>query len=174
MTAALIRDAVADDGEAVAAIYAHHVLNSVGSYDMVPPDGIVMRAKIIEIQTAGWPFLIIMSGDMVAGYAYATQIRPRPAYAHTAEDSIYIDPRHTGRGLGKQLLATLLVRTSAAGFHEMIAVIGGAEPGSVVLPDSVAFHASLGFRQAGRLTGVGFKFGRWLDNIYMQRSLEDL
>lgn len=174
MTAALIRDAVAADGEAVAAIYAHHVLNGVASYDVVPPNGAAMQAKIIEIQAAGWPFLIITSDDLVAGYAYATQIRPRPAYAHTAEDSIYIDPRHTGRGLGKQLLVALLTRSSAAGFHEIIAVIGGAEPGSALLPASVAFHASLGFRQAGRLTRVGFKFGRWLDNIYMQRSLEGL
>ncbi len=164
----VIRNADPGDSEAVAAIYAHHVLNSVATYDTVPPDGAAMVAKIIEVQAAGWPFLIVEIGNGVAGYAYATQIRPRAAYVHTAEDSIYIDQRHIGRGLGKQLLAALLPRAAAAGFHEMIAVIGGAEPGSVAL------HTSLGFREAGRLTGVGFKFGRWLDNVYMQRSLRDL
>lgn len=173
MTTPTIRDAVPDDCATVAAIYAHHVLTGVASYDTVPPDTEAMRAKIIDIQAAGWPFLIIELESHVAGFAYATQIRPRPAYVHTAEDSIYIDHRSTGRGLGKPLLAALLTRTAACGFRVMIAVIGGAEPGAAD-PHSVALHTALGFRKAGRLAGVGFKFGRRLDNIYMQRSLEDL
>lgn len=162
---ATVRDATAADAESIATIYRHHVLNSVATYDTEPPSTDSMRIKAAEVQAAGWPFLVIERDGEVAGYAYTTQIRPRPAYRYTAEDSIYIDHRHVGQRLGHQLLATLIERTAAAGFHQMIAVIGGAEPASVGL------HGSLGFREVGRLSGVGFKFGRWLDNVYMQRAL---
>ena len=173
MTASMVRDAVPDDCAVIAAIYAHHVLHGVASYETVPPDAGAMRIRICDVLNAGWPFLIIEAEGRVAGFAYATQIRPRPAYVHTAEDSIYIDHRSVGQGLGRILLAALLDRTAACGFREMVAVIGGAEP-NFADPPSVALHMALGFRKAGRLTGVGFKFGRRLDNIYMQRSLENL
>lgn len=160
-----IREATAADAEAVAAIYAHHVLNGVATYDTEPPLPAAMRDKIDAVQSQGWPYLVLEADGEVAAFAYATQIRERPAYRYTAEDSIYVRHDLVGRGYGAALLRALLDRSAASGFREMIAVVGGAEPASVAL------HAALGFREAGRLTGVGFKFGRWLDNVYMQRSL---
>ena len=160
-----VRDAAAADADAIAAIYAHHVLHGTATFDTVPPEAAAMAAKVAEVQGAGWPFLVIEQGGEVAGYAYATQIRPRPAYAHTAEDSIYIRHDCVGRGLGATLLHALLDRAAAAGFEQMVAVIGGADPASITL------HSRAGFREAGRLVGVGRKFGRVLDTFYMQRSL---
>lgn len=160
-----IREATAADAEAIAAIYAHHVLNGVATYDTEPPLPASMRDKIDAVQSHGWPYLVLEADGEVAAFAYATQIRERPAYRYTAEDSIYVRHDLVGRGYGAALLRALLDRSAASGFREMIAVVGGAEPASVAL------HAALGFREAGRLTGVGFKLGRWLDNVYMQRSL---
>ena len=161
----MIRDAVPADADAVAAIYAHHVLNGVATYDTEPLAPAAMQGKIAAVQDAGWPFLIAEAGGTVAGYAYATQMRDRPAYRFTAEDSIYVRHDLTGAGHGRVLLTALIDRAAAAGFRQMIAVIGGAEPASVAL------HAAHGFHEAGRLSGVGFKFGRWLDSIYMQRAI---
>jgi phosphinothricin acetyltransferase len=104
----------------------------------------------------------------VVGYAYATQFRDRAAYRFTAEDSIYVDARRTRMGIGKLLLGALLERSAAQGFRTIVAVIGGAEPASIAL------HAGLGFVEVGRLRGVGFKFDRWLDSLYMQRDLADI
>jgi len=101
------------------------------------------------------------------GYAYVTQFRDRAAYRFTAEDSIYVHPEWTGRGVGKALLAALLDRSAACGFKTVVAVIGGAEPASI------AVHAALGFREAGRLERVGWKKERWLDSVYMQRDLSE-
>ena len=101
----------------------------------------------------------------LAGYAYVTQFRDRAAYRYTAEDSVYVDPQMTGRGIGKVLLQALLERSAAYGFKTIIAVIGGAEPASIAL------HAACGFREAGRLRAVGWKHERWLDSVYMQREL---
>ena len=161
----MIRDAGAADAPALAAIYAHHVLHGIASYDTEPPSAATMRDKLEAVQAAGWPWLVIEQGGAVAGYAYATQIRDRAAYRHTAEDSIYIDVGHLRQGLGKALLAALIDRCTAAGFRQLIAVIGGAEP------TSIALHAALGFREVGRLQSVGYRFDRWLDNVYMQRAL---
>ena len=114
---------------------------------------------------ADWPYLVAEEDGEVAGYAYATQIRPRAAYRFTAEDSIYVHPDHLRRGVGRALLEALMQRSAECGFRTMIAVVGGAEPASVAL------HEALGFREVGRLKGVGFKFGRWLDSVYLQRDL---
>lgn len=124
-----------------------------------------MAAKIEECRLHGWPFLVAEIGDEVVGYAYATQFRDRPAYASTCENSIYISPGLVGQGVGKLLLNALIAEATEAGFRQMIAVIGGAEPASVAL------HARAGFTEAGRMRSVGRKFGRWLDTLYMQRSL---
>jgi L-amino acid N-acyltransferase YncA len=164
-TELLIRDAHVSDAAAVQAIYAHHVLNGTASYDFEPPPVEHMEAKIRGIAEAGWPFLVAEKQQRVAGYAYATQFRDREGYRFTCENSIYVDPDATGRGIGKRLLRTLLDRSAACGFRQMIAVIGGAEPASI------AVHASCGFREVGRLHEVGWKKDRWLDNVYMQREL---
>ena len=162
----LIRDVKETDAGAIAAIYAHHVLNGTASYDIDPPPVEFHRDKIRRVATEGWPFLVAELDGLVAGYAYVTQFRDRAAYRFTAEDSIYVRPGLTGRGVGKALIAALLDRSAAYGFKTIIAVIGGAEPASI------AVHAALGFEEVGRLRRVGWKKDRWLDSVYMQRDLE--
>jgi phosphinothricin acetyltransferase len=160
-----IRDVTDADAEAVAAIYAHHVLNGTATYDIDPPSVEETLAKIRHIAAAGWPFIVAELDGEVAGYAYATQYRDRPAYRFACEDSIYVAPDRTGRGVGKALLGALVERAAAFGFRTMTAVFGGAEPASI------SVHAALGFAESGRLKAMGFKFDRWLDNVYMQREL---
>jgi L-amino acid N-acyltransferase YncA len=161
----IIRDAAETDVDAIAAIYGHHVLNGTASYDLEPPPADFHRDKVRSVQAAGWPFLVAEENGKVAGYAYATQMRPRAAYRFTAEDSIYVHPERMRLGVGRALLAGLLERCAGCGFRTIIAVIGGAEPASM------AVHSTLGFREVGRLKAVGFKFGQWLDSVYMQRDL---
>jgi L-amino acid N-acyltransferase YncA len=163
--APVIRPVAASDADAIAAIYAHHVLTGTASFDTEPPDAAFWRDKISAITGRGWPFLIVEQQGDVAGYAYASQFRDRPAYAGTSEDSIYVDHRFTGRGLGGALLGALIAEARAFGFEQMIAVIGGAESASVAL------HTRAGFVEAGRMRKVGRKFGRFLDTLYMQRDL---
>ena len=161
----MIRDATLEDAEAVLAIYAHHVLHGTASYDVEPPTLEDIRRKMQWIVGKDWPFIVAEQDGAVMGYAYATQFRDRAAYCFTCEDSIYVHPDSTGRGLGKALLNSLLERSATSGFKTMIAVIGGAEPASV------AVHAACGFKEVGRLKAVGWKKERWLDNVYMQRGL---
>ena len=161
----LIRDVRPSDAEGISAIYGHHVLHGTASYDIEPPPVEATAAKIDRITGAGWPFLVAEVDGTVAGYAYATQFRDREAYRFASEDSIYIHPAFMRRGIGRALLEALLDRAAAHGFKTMVAVIGGAEPASIAL------HAELGFREAGRLKAMGFKHGRWLDSVYMQRDL---
>lgn len=161
-----IRSATEADTEAIAAIYAHHVLNGTASYEIEPPSLEETLVKIRRVTAPGWPFIVAESEGTVAGYAYATQFRDRAAYRFACEDSIYVDPQMMGRGIGKALLRALMERSAEFGFRTMIAVVGGAEAASVGL------HAACGFREAGRLEAVGFKFGRWLDSVYMQRELD--
>ena len=133
--------------------------------DTEAPTVEAMRDKLEAVRAVGWPWLVIEHAGSVAGYAYATQIRDRAGYRYTAEDSIHIAASHVRKGLGRHLLTALLTRCEASGFRQMIAVIGGAEP------SSIALHAAACFREVGRLHAVGCKFGRWLDNVYMQRGL---
>ncbi|MEA3079970.1 MAG: hypothetical protein QOF05_1378 [Sphingomonadales bacterium] len=160
-----IRKAKPDDAEGVAAIYGHHVLHGTASYDLAPPPVEDIRAKIEWVTAAGWPFLVAERDGVVVGYAYATQFRDRDAYRFTAENSIYVHPDQTGQGVGSALLDVLIERAGAYGFRTIIAVIGGAAPGSI------AVHAKRGFREVGRLTAVGWKHERWLDSVYMQLEL---
>ena len=163
----LIRTAGPGDAEAIAEIYAHHVLHGTASFDTVPPDTDAWSAKIADIAARGWPFLVVEEDGAILGYAYATQFRDRPAYAETCENSIYVAPDHSGRGVGSALMAALLPAAANAGFRQMIAVVGGAEPASVAL------HKKFGFEIAGRMRNVGRKFGRLLDTVYLQRALDD-
>jgi len=166
MSGVAIRPARVEDAEAIAAIYAYHVLHGTASFDTEPPDEAFWRDKIAHILAQGWPFPVCVDGDRVLGYAYATQFRDRSAYARTCEDSIYVDDNARGRGIGKLLLGELVGQSRSCGFEQMIAVIGGGEPASVAL------HARLGFIEAGRMRDVGFKFGRKLDTVYMQLCLD--
>ena len=161
----MIRDARESDAAAIAVIYAHHVLHGTATYDVEPPSAEDMIAKIRAVEAAGWPYIVDVEDGEVAGFAYATQIRDRAAYAWTAEDSLYVHPDRRGNGVGTSLLDELCKRAEACGFRQMIGVIGGAEPASIRV------HARCGFREVGRAYGVGWKHGRWLDNVYMQRAL---
>jgi phosphinothricin acetyltransferase len=160
-----IRDVAPGDAEPIAAIYAHHVLNGTASYEIEPPSVHSTCDKIERITGRGWPFLVACDANGLAGYAYAEQLRDRAAYRFTCENSIYVRADLTGRGIGKALLIELCRRCEALGFRQIIAVIGGAEPASIAL------HERCGFAVAGRLRGVGWKKGRWLDTVYMQRAL---
>ena len=161
----IVRVARITDAGAIAAIYAHHVAHGTATFDTEAPDAGFWTAKLTDFAVRNWPFLVAEDDGSVRGYACAAQFRDRPAYARTCENSIYVGAAHLGRGIGTKLLAQLLDASAAAGFHEMIAVIGGGEPASVAL------HARLGFRHAGRMERVGCKFGKLLDTVYMQRSL---
>jgi phosphinothricin acetyltransferase len=163
----MIRSARDDDAAAIAGIYAHHVLRGTATYDTEPPSAEAMREKIGQLLARDWPFLVAEAGGEVVGYAYATQFRDRRAYAYACENSIYVRADRTGCGIGRRLLADLVERSRNRGFRQMVAVIGGGEPASVAL------HASLGFREVGRLAAVGWKHGRWLDSVYMQLALGD-
>ena len=121
-----------------------------------------------EIIDQGYPYIAAVDVDgMLLGYAYASAFRARPAYRWMVEDSIYMAPEARGRGIGKLLLAELVARCTTLGFRQMVAVVGGAHPASIAL------HAALGFEETGRLKGTGYKHGRWLDTMMMQRSLGD-
>jgi phosphinothricin acetyltransferase len=160
-----VRPARGDDAAAIAAIYAHHVAHGTASFDTVPRSEAETAAKIDECANRGWPFLVAELDGRLIGYAYATQFRDRPAYRTTCENSIYLDPNALRQGVGTLLLGALIEAATAAGFRQMIAVIGGAEPASAAL------HARAGFVETGRMRSAGRKHGRWLDTLYMQKSL---
>lgn len=163
----MIRDATVADAAAIAAIYAHHILHGVASYETDPPSANAMGERLERVLRRNWPWLVFERDGLVAGYAYATQMRDRAAYRYTFEDSVYVAAEHVGQGIGRSLLTALIERVDRLGARQMIAVIGGAEPASIAL------HARLGFREVGRLEGAGYKFGRWLDSVYMQRAISD-
>jgi phosphinothricin acetyltransferase len=161
----MIRMAQGSDADAIAQIYAYHVINGTASFDIVPRTSAETEQKIGDILSKGWPFLVAERDNRILGYAYATAFRDRPAYGFTCEDSIYVDTDFMGQGVGVKLLRALMVQATQCGFRQMVAVIGGAEPASVKL------HSKLGFTQSGRMRSVGRKFGRWLDSVYMQAEL---
>lgn len=160
-----IRKVRIEDAAEVAAIYAHHVRHGTASFDTQPRDSHATASKMAECEGHGWPFLVAVRMGQIVGYAYVTQFRDRPAYASTCENSIYLDPAAMGQGIGTRLLEELVAASVQAGFRQMIAVVGGAEPASIAL------HLKLGFREAGRMVAVGRKHGRWLDTVYLQLPL---
>lgn len=162
---AMIRAADPSDARAICAIYDYHVVHGTASFDSEGPSEAEWAAKIADSPAQGWPFLVAEQGGEVLGYAYATQFRPRAAYARTCENSVYVADQARGSGVGTLLLAALIEAARECGFEQMIAVIGGGEPASVAL------HGKLGFVHAGRMRNVGFKFGQRLDTVYMQCDL---
>jgi L-amino acid N-acyltransferase YncA len=161
-----IERATAADAPAVASIYAHHVLHGTGTFEINPPDAAEMTARMDRVLGAGSPWLVARDpAGEVLGFAYAAQFRDRSAYRFACEDSIYIRHVRCGQGLGAALLDALIDASAAAGFRQMLAVVGGPEPASLAL------HARAGFAETGRFHKVGRKFGRWLDIVFMQRAL---
>lgn len=165
-TQATVRPATAGDLDAVAGIFAHYVTGSVFTFEEVPPTVAQWRQRLIALAERQLPFLIAEVDGTVAGYAYASPWRPKPAYRHTVEDSIFLTPGYQGKGLGRLLLDALLTACATAGSRRVIAVI--ADSGD---PASAALHRACGFTEAGRLTGVGYKHGRWIDTVLMQRAV---
>lgn len=163
----LIRDAEERDIPAIAAIYGESVLTGTASYELEPPGTDEMRRRWRELAAKGFPYLVAERDGEVLGYAYSGPYRPRPAYRFSVEDSIYLSPKAQGRGIGRALLAELIARCEALGFRQMIAVVGGGTEH----PASVRLHERLGFRPIGVIEGSGFKHGRWLDTVLMQRPL---
>ncbi|MBI4275206.1 MAG: N-acetyltransferase [Rhizobiales bacterium] len=166
--APLIRNASLSDVPAVARIYGHAVEHGTASFEVNPPDEIEIRKRMQALLDGNFPYLVAELDGGVAGYAYARLYRTRPAYRFTLEDSVYIDPAAQGRGIGRLLLDRLLAESEQRGYRQMIALIGD----SAQLP-SIALHRAAGFRFVGNIENVGYKFGRWLDSVIMQRALGD-
>ena len=162
----IIRPSTDADIAAITAIYAHHVLHGSGSFEEVPPDSDEMQRRRAVLLEKDLPYLVAELEGQVVGYAYAGLYRPRVAYRFTLEDSIYVAADAPRRGIGRALLSDLLARCAALGYRQMVAVIG--DTGNT---GSIALHAALGFRVVGTLPSVGFKFGRWIDSVFMQRPL---
>lgn len=161
-----LRDATTEDIPAIGTIYREAVLNGTASYELDPPTDKEMASRFAAIVDKRYPYIAAIDANgTLLGYAYASAFRTRPAYRWLVEDSIYLAPEARGKGIGKALLAELLDRCETLGFRQMIAVIGGAHPASV------AVHRAAGFRETGLLTGTGFKHGRWLDTMLMQKAL---
>jgi L-amino acid N-acyltransferase YncA len=166
MSAFTIRPSHDDDVEAIAAIYAHHVLHGTGTFETEPPSVADMAARRADVLARGLPYLVAEADGRVIGFAYCNWFKPRPAYRFSAEDSIYIDDTRRGQGLGVALLTALEQAAEAAGVRKLFAVIGdSANAGSIGL------HRKRGFSDAGTIRDCGWKFGRWLDIVLMDKAL---
>jgi phosphinothricin acetyltransferase len=161
-----IRPTLVSDIPAITRISAHAVKHGTATFELEPPDEAEMLRRFDKLRTGGFPYIVAEVEGAVAGYAYAGAFRERPAYRFTVEDSIYIAPEMHRRGIGRALLMRLIEEAEAAGFRQMMAVIGdSAQAGSI------GVHRACGFEDAGVFKAVGFKFGRWLDTVQMQRAL---
>jgi len=161
-----IRPAAAEDLEAIAGIFARYVVESVATFEEVPPTVAHWRQRLDDLASRPLPFLVAEVGGEVAGYAYASPWRPKPAYRYTVENTVYVAPEWTGIGLGRLLLDELLAQCAQVGVRQMIAVL--ADTGD---PTSAALHYACGFVEAGRLRAVGRKHDRWIDTLLLQRDL---
>ncbi|MDX1375483.1 MAG: GNAT family N-acetyltransferase [Burkholderiales bacterium] len=161
-----VRAARHADLDAIQRIYAHHVLQGLASFEEQAPDVDEMRRRFDEIAARKLPYLVGCVDATIAGYAYCAPYRARSAYRYVLEDSVYVDPAQQRRGVGRALLAALIERATALGYRQLIAVIGD----SAHAP-SIGVHADAGFLRVGTLRSVGFKFGRWVDTVIMQRPL---
>jgi len=165
-TDVVLRPAEAGDFERIHEIYAHHVRHGLASFEEEPPT----RAELVERHAAivgrGLPYLVALKDGRLVGYSYAAPYRTRSAYRFTVEDSVYLAPEAAGQGIGRQLLSAVLARCTELGYRQMVAVIG--DSGNAA---SIGLHHSLGFRMIGSIEGAGFKLGRWVDSVLIQRAL---
>lgn len=166
----IVRPSRDTDIEAIARIYGHHVLHGTGTFETTPPTVEDMRGRRADVLAKGLPWLVITDSDaddgQVIGFAYGNWFKPRPAYRYSVEDSIYMAPEAAGKGLGRALLAELLAVLERSGVRKVMAVIGDSNNAG-----SVGLHTALGFERAGTIRSCGWKFGRWLDIVMMERSL---
>jgi phosphinothricin acetyltransferase len=161
----IIRDAADTDFPAIQRIYAHHVTHGLATFEEVPPSTQEMSARRGSIISYGLPFLVAAQGGEVVGYSYAAKFHSRAAYRYTVENSIYVSDPFLGQGIGKALLGALINRCEAGPWRQMVALIGDSNPASMRL------HGGHGFNMVGTLKSVGFKFGHWVDVVFMQRGL---
>ena len=164
--ALLIRPSTAADLPRTTAIYSHHVRYGTGTFELEPPSEAEMARRRDDVLSRGLPWLVAEQEGIVVGFAYANHFRPRPAYRFCLEDSVYLEIGAFGQGLGRALLAELLARCAALGARQMLAVIGDSENLA-----SIGVHRALGFEHTGLIKASGWKFGRWLDVVLMQRPL---
>jgi phosphinothricin acetyltransferase len=161
-----IRPVEAADLDAIQRIYAHHVLHGLASFEETPPDAAELGRRWRAIADHGLPYLCAVDGGTIVGYAYAGPYRPRSAYRFSVEDSVYVAPGAAGRGVGRALLRALIEICTALGKRQMIAVIG--DSGNEA---SIGLHRACGFEPTGTFRAIGFKHGRWVDSVLMQRAL---
>lgn len=162
----IVRDALPADAAACQAIYAHHVLNGVGTFEETPPTVAQMAARIADVAARGLPWLVAEDAGVVRGFAYASPFRLRAAYRYTVEDSIYLAADSVRQGLGRTLLSELVRRCEATGLRQMVAVIGDSANAA-----SIGVHRACGFEHRGVTPALGFKHGRFVDVVWMQRAL---
>jgi L-amino acid N-acyltransferase YncA len=161
-----VRPATPEDIPAIHTIYSHHVLKGLASFEEEPPSPEELRRRYDEVVRGGLPYVVADFGGTVAGYGYCALYRTRSAYRYALEDSIYVRPDTQGRGVGSALLAHLIGRCEALGYRQLIAIIGDSAHAA-----SIGLHAAQGFQRVGTLRSVGYKFGRWVDSVIMQRPL---
>lgn len=166
MNSFLIRPSTEADLAAITRIYSHHVLHGTGTFETTPPSESDIQTRRADVLGKGLPWLVVCRGQTVLGFAYANWFKPRPAYRFSVEDSIYLAPEAAGQGLGKWLMTELLAQLERAGIRRVMAVIGDAQNAA-----SVGLHTAMGFERVGTVPSCGWKFGRWLDIVLMQRSL---
>jgi phosphinothricin acetyltransferase len=164
----IVRDALPADAAACQAIYAHHVLNGVGTFEERPPTVEQMAARMADVAARGLPWLVAKEGGVAGGFAYASPFRLRAAYRYTVEDSIYLAADAVRQGLGRTLLSELVRRCEGLGMRQMVAVIGDSANAA-----SIGVHRACGFEHRGTTPALGFKHGRFVDVVWMQRALCD-
>ena len=162
----LVRPAAPEELPAIQAIYAHHVRHGLATFEEDPPGLEEMERRFRDVTGRGLPWLAAEFGGVTAGYGYCAPYRARSAYRYALEDSVYVREDYHGRGVGTALLEALIERCTTLGYRQMIAVIGDSAHAA-----SINLHASLGFLRVGTLRSAGFKFGRWVDSVLMQRPL---
>src|SRR3954447_4256671 len=166
MAALLVRATRDDDLPAITRIYAHHVLHGLASFEEIPPDEAELARRRQEVLRHGLPYLAAEQAGNMVGYAYAAPYRARSAYRFTIEDSVYVAPDRVGEGIGRALLSRLIALCEEGPWRQMIAVIGDSDNRA-----SIGLHRAEGFQMIGTHPAVGFKFGRWVDSVLMQRGL---
>jgi L-amino acid N-acyltransferase YncA len=161
-----VRPATPDDLAAIQAIYAHHVLHGLGSFEEIAPSTQEIRKRYEAVAGRGFPYLVADLAGTVVGYGYCNVYRTRSAYRYAMEDSVYVRQDMAGRGVGTAILRELIRACERLGVRQLIAVIGDSSHTA-----SIGLHASQGFLRVGTLRSVGYKHGRWVDSILMQRPI---
>ena len=162
----IIRPATLDDIPSITKIYGNSVLYETASWELTPPDEAEMARRMQTLLDQHYPYFVATVDGTLAGYSYASSYRPRPGYRFTVEDSVYMDNAYKRRGIARQLVSAVIDACTARNYRQMIAVIGDSANLA-----SIALHQRLGFTHAGLLPTIGFKHGRWLDGVIMQRPL---